>query len=98
MPRPEGYQPEGKADTSVFPLGGSQVQPIQPQQYNIYDWFRELHDGQQRLEVRVKALEDENAALKIRVAELEEWREGLDLPDQPEDGPARPPILPPYQE
>lgn len=53
---------------------------------------------EQRLEQRVKALEDENAALKVRVAELEEWRDGLDLPDQPADGPARPPILPPYQE
>lgn len=81
------YKPEGEADTSVFPLGGSHVQPIGTRQPLTFE---------ERIYARLEALEAENAALKLRVAELEEWRDGLDLPDQPEDGPARP-ILPPYE-
>ena len=72
---------KGEADLSAFPLGRSHVQSTQSS-YSIYDWFRELYDSQQRLEQRVKALEDENTALKVRVAELEEWRDGLEPADQ----------------
>ncbi len=102
MSESKGYQPKGEpADLSKItpPQRPSPIAPSSTaagQQYSIYDWFRELYHHQEKLSQRLEALEDENTLLKRRVAELEEWRDGLDLPDQPQDGPARP-ILPPYE-